>query len=264
VNVQSWNANISMNWCCTDQPFSTFLHNPASSTASAFIFINSTNSNETVSGVAVCNVTIFTGLAQLSGQNGTFTDFREAVIYNASTAQGGEPLIHPLSAALITLDQSVGLTKFSAPAILNMLGYVPSGELQSVVFNQPSLEDMVQRIWQGAVHMGSAVGLLAQRHGTCDAIFHRSTSGRIVDGVLSKVAWALLGLWFLLSSFSTFLLFRPTTMGNSLSAFVASRLVWDRFETTGPWLGGLGDGGFLRSRFDGTRYSKEGDDLGMT
>lgn len=44
-------------------------------------------------------------------------------MYNISTAQGYEPLLHPLVAALYALDQSISNVKFSDMAIVAMLGY---------------------------------------------------------------------------------------------------------------------------------------------
>ena len=265
ATVEDWNAHISLDWCSEYTSFSTFLSTPTSSVASAYIRINATNENDTVSGVAMCNVTLFTGTAQLDGRDGTFTDFREEAIYNGSKAQGGEPLLHPLSAALLTLTRSVYYTNFSAQSIVYMLGYVPEDRENEVEFNQPSLDQMVQRIWQGSTHMGSAVGLLAQRRDSYRATFYKPSSGRIVDPLLSKVSWAMLGLWLFLAFLSTLLLFRRTTMGNNLSAFTAAWLVWEHFESAAgrPWLGGLEAGTFLKQRFDGGRYSKRGENLGM-
>lgn len=225
-NISWMNVDISLAWCTNRGDFGGgMMDTPSSSFASALVWLNTTNGTEVVQGVVMCNVTFSTGLAELNGQNRTFIAFQEVAIYNVTTAQGGEPPLQPIDAALRALDQSVSVVTFGRPAIVTMLGYVAYQKGDGQSYAQPSLDVMVERLWQGAAHMGSAIGLLCQQNGhTYPVTIHVPIAGRTINGPIAKLVWALGALWFVLLLGCTFMFFRPT-FGDNLNSYVAARLL---------------------------------------
>jgi len=218
TNITWWGVTISLAWCSTSN--GNLMGN-----VSSLIWLNTSNSTETVQGVVKCNVTFDTGMAKLSGRDRTFTAFQDVAMYNGTTAQGGEPLLHPTDAALRALDQSLPYTQFSGSAIITMFGYDVDLNGGNLNFSQPSLDVMAQRLWQGMAHMGAAVGLLSQQNGHAYVVtVHGFVAGRTIDVVLARLMWAISAIWFLLLLGGTFMFFTPT-FGDSLNSYVAARLL---------------------------------------
>jgi hypothetical protein len=219
TNITWWGeVTISLAWCSTSN--GNLMGN-----TSALVWLNASNSTETVQGVVKCNVMFGTGTAKLNGRDRTFTEFQDVTMYNGTTAQGGEPLLHPTDAALGALDQSLPYTKFSGSAMITMLGYNVNLDGTNLNFSQPSLDVMAQRLWQGMAHMGAAVGLLSQQNGHAYPVaVHDFVAGRTIDDVLARLVWALSAIWFLLLLGGTLMFFTPT-FGDSLNSYVAARLL---------------------------------------
>jgi len=220
TNIPWWGeVTISLAWCSTS-------NGNLLGTTSALVWLNASNGTETVQGVVKCNVTFGTGTAKLNGRDRTFTAFQDVAMYNSTTAQGGEPLLHPTDAALKALDQSLPYTKFSGSAMITMLGYgIDLNGPGSLNFSQPSLDVMAQRLWQGMAHMGAAIGLLSQQNGHAYLVtVHGFVAGRMIDVVLARLVWAISAIWFLLLLGGTFMFFTPT-FGDSLNSYVAARLL---------------------------------------
>jgi hypothetical protein len=226
--VSWWNIEVSRAWCSTQGDFTDIMNTPSSSFASALIWLNATDHklNETVQGIVMCNVTFSTGSAKLDGNDKTFSDFKEIAFYNFTMAQQGEPILHPLDAAMLALDyQSVHTHDSSLSAVIDSLGYNASQNGETLKYIQPSLDVMAEQIWQGAAHMGSALGLLSKEDGHAYPVtIHVSVTGRTIDGAIAKLAWVLCALWFVLLLGGTFILFRPT-FGDSLNSYVAACLL---------------------------------------
>ena len=219
TNISWWGkVTVSLAWCSNSN--GSLMGN-----TSALVWLNASNSTETVQGVVKCDVTFGTGTAKLNGRDRTFTAFQDVTMYNATAAQGGEPLLHPADAALKALDQSLPYTKFSGSAMITMLGYGVDANGGDLNFSQPSLDVMGQRLWQGMAHMGAAVGLLSQQNGHAYPVtVHDFVAGRTIDNVLARLVWALSSIWFSLLLGGTFMFFTPT-FGDSLNSYVAARLL---------------------------------------
>jgi len=216
-----------------------------------------TRQPEAVQGVIMCNVTFSMGWATLNGLDRTFVDFQEAPLYDATHAQQGEALMHPLNAALHALDQSDTYVTFGAPGLVSMLGYTSTAQNGGLVWALPSLDQMAQRVWEGTMHMGVAIGLLSQQSGHSYAVtVHTAVAGRKKNIVLATVSWALAVVWFLILTGCTFTFFTPT-FGDSLNAYIAARLlVENRALVDGHCCGSLEDNINLTTQFDAVGDSK--------
>jgi hypothetical protein len=254
TNFTSWSVEVSVAWCTTSS--GELVDN-----ASALVWLNATNGTETVQGVVKCNSTFATGTAKLNGRDRSFMEFQEVAMYNDSTAQGGEPLKHPVEAMVRVFDRSY--VTFPGSAIVIMLGYNVSLDDQSLRFAQPSLDIMGENLWRGTAHMGTAVGLLSQQDGHAyPVVVHDLVAGRTIDGTIARVVWALCAIWFILLLGSTFIFFRPT-FGDSLNSYVAARLLVERPTlVAGYGCGSLLDNMEMSAKFDTVGDSKTGETEG--
>lgn len=165
---------------------------------------------------------------------------------------------------MIALDETPLYVEFSAPAIVNVLGYVAREDAEtSISYIQPSLDDMAQQIWQGAAHMGSAIGLLSKQD---DHVYpvtvHVFITARTIDGPIARLAWVLVGLWFLLLFGGTLIFFRPT-FGNSLNSYVTARLlVEDSALVGGHCCGTLDENMKMGAKFETAGDSRFEESLG--
>jgi hypothetical protein len=217
-----WSEVVSLAWC------SNYKGN-LMGTTSTLVWINATNSTETVQGVVECNVTFGTGMAKLNGRDRTFTAFQDVEMYNSSKAQAGEPLMHPADAALRALDHS-GYATFDGSAMIGMFGYGVKLNGNDLDFSQPSLDVMAQRLWEGMAHMGAAVGLLCQQNGhEYPVTVHSFVVARTKHDILVGLVYALTTVWFMLLLGGTFMFFTPT-FGDSINSYVAARLLVENPE----------------------------------
>ena len=267
-----WSTNNSLWWCTTLPTIFSILMNSSDSSiyATALLWLdinngslhNSSNSSQTpqpeaVQGVIMCNATFSTGWATLNGLDRTFVDFQEAPLYDAAHAQQGEALRHPLNTALHALDNSDDYVKFGPPSMASMLGYNSTAQKNDLVWDLPSLDQMAQRVWQGTMHMGVAIGLLSQQSGHLYPVtIHTAIAGRKKNIVLAMVSWALAIVWFLILAGCTFAFFTPT-FGDSLDAYTAARLLVENPALVdGHCCGSLEDNINLTTQFDAVGDSK--------
>jgi hypothetical protein len=252
----------SIGWCSTRVTFGGGLmrQNESSIYASALVWLNMTDEpNTATQGVIMCNVTFSTGSAQLDGRQRTFVKFQPVPLYDPGKAEPGEPLAHPLNMALLALDQSDPTMKFGGLAITSMLAYNLTMSIDNsyVTWVPPSLDVAADRLWQGAVHMGSAIGLLSRQGGHAYPVtVHVTVAGRVKDNALAGLAWALVAAWLLLLLGCTVAFFTPT-FGDSLNAYVVARLLVDYPSLVdGHCCGSLEDNIKLRAQFNPIGDSK--------
>ncbi|KAF8237969.1 hypothetical protein L208DRAFT_1388402 [Tricholoma matsutake] len=260
TTIHQWYTVGSIGWCSTRVTFggSLMRQNESSTYASALIWLNMTDKANPVQGVIMCNVTFSTGSAQLDGRQRTFVKFQHVPLYDPGKAEGGEPLAHPLNVALHALDQSDHYVLFGGAGITSMLGYNTTMDSNgSVAWVPPSLDVAADRLWQGTVHMGSAIGLLSRQGGQAYPVTaHVPVAGRVKDNALAGVAWALVAGWLLLLLGCTVAFFTPT-FGDSLNAYVVARLLVDYPSLVdGHCCGSLDDNIELRAQFDPVGDSK--------
>ncbi|EIN08189.1 hypothetical protein PUNSTDRAFT_143852 [Punctularia strigosozonata HHB-11173 SS5] len=250
-------VNVSAVYCMNTTWGSSWTDTPDSTGITGYIWFDVSNgtfldvpdSVETT-GLVTCHTMVSTGNALLNGRQGTYESFNETMLYNASQAQSGEPLLQPLYAAIWNL-QNTADTDEAQAAVLAMLDYVADYDGSgSVTYTQPSVTGLAAQMWKGATHMAAAVSLAARR---TDQVFpglqYDTVSGRIRNDMLAAVSFALLGLWALLLLYCTVRMFRPT-FGDSLASYVPARLALDRPELVGAERSGqLADNGLLRKKF---------------
>ncbi|KAF7973648.1 hypothetical protein HWV62_14730 [Athelia sp. TMB] len=254
VNQVADSTNLTIGACSSKPPFNTnWMDNSTSSFATGYMWIlgsNSTTSN--VSGVAMCNASFTTARAQVYGREGTFDALEPTAVYNGSLATGANPLAHPLTAALVGL-QNPPLSYpdnkpyLSSIAVFRMFGY--SSGVGTDNYNQPTIDEMIGQIWAGALFMTSSIAIVSQKELAHDAVAHALVSGRVRQTVWADAACAVLALWFLLLVFLAVGLFRPA-VGDGMSAYVAGRLLAEHPELVrGKEYGTLGDNENMQRAF---------------
>lgn len=242
-------ASLSLNASyCTDGGWESFITNGTSATNSAFVWFQNTNitgmlgSGPLVQGIVQCNATISTGHASLNGSTLTFDNFTQAVLYNASAAQGGEPLLHPLYAALHSLIPPGDDSGEQAQAeTIDMLGYAEVNVQGELIYIQPSLDQLAGSVWQGVSQMTAAMSLLGRTsNATYPATAYIPVSGRTRDPDFVLAAAALLGIWAVGLVCGTAWMYRPT-FGDSLNSYTAARLLADKPELVQGYCSGMPD-----------------------
>jgi hypothetical protein len=198
---------------------------------------NETGSNfASVSEAIACVATFSTVSVRVFGRTGVFDTqtIKEEQFYDSAAGQQGEPLIHPLSAAMMALQGSdgLGIGKPTAPSLVRMWNYTTSqlsddpNQIKSVRFQQPTAEEMAQTVWQAIVHMTGSIAVSATRGDQ----MHEVTAYRQVTGRRRKIVWAIplyafLALWLALNIYLfTQLGWRVKTYDESLGSYTTSRL----------------------------------------
>ncbi|KAF7971413.1 hypothetical protein HWV62_21270 [Athelia sp. TMB] len=239
-NVYWEETNITTISCASKPPYNTnWMDNATSSFTTAYMWIlasNSTNSTNatdgiTVSGVAKCNATFTTAQARVHGMEGTFEALAPIAVYSGSLAEQAEPLAHPLTAAMVALgNPGPGSTGPSSPAaVLRMWGFTPYAAGGGVSYNQPTIEDMIDQIWAGALFMTSSIVTVSEKMKAHDVVVYAFVSGRVRQKVWADAVVIILGLWILLIVCLAVGLFRPA-IGDGMSSYVAARLLAERPE----------------------------------
>lgn len=246
---------VNTSSCASKPPFGGFMDNSTTSFTTAYMWISAHNGTDaqdgvTVAGVAMCNATFTTARAKVYGLEGAFDTLEPIAIYNESAAQGGEPLAHPLTAALVALGNSDSTAPQAHVAILSMWSYTINPNASVTNYDQPTMETMIDQIWSATLYMTGSIGIASQQAGQAhDVIKHTMVSGRVRENMWADAAWATLGLWLLLVIYSSVFLFRPA-IGDSLSSYVAARLLAEQPQLVkGQECGTLKDNENMRRPF---------------
>ena len=238
TNVFWEGTNITTNSCASKPPYSNnWMDNATSSFTTGYMWIlasNSTNGTDgiTVSGVAKCNATFTTAQARVHGMEGTFEALAPIAIYNGSLAEQAEPLAHPLTAAMVALGnppEGSSTGPSSPAAVLRMWGFTPYAADGGVNYNQPTIDDMIDQIWAGALFMTSSIVTVSENIKERDVVVYAFVSGRVRQTVWADAVVVILGFWFLLIVCLAVGLFRPA-IGDGMSSYVAARLLAEHPE----------------------------------
>ncbi|KAJ6502010.1 hypothetical protein C8R45DRAFT_818405 [Mycena sanguinolenta] len=231
-------VNLTMIACCNSSYSPVFSDNPMVATNVGYIYLQSTNGSLTstefpgtvVSGVIRCNSVFSTGIATVSGTTGTYSNFTEESLFNAT--QAGEPLLDPLFALFYYLQSGAGSGGILQDdtlkaALARALGYVETG-VGGNSYDNPTLQEMATGFWRGVSYNVAGIGLVARSNDTSyTAVQSVQTAVYVRDRNFATGAYALLAIWLLLLVLITARSFRPTFRG-SFDSYITAKLVLDK------------------------------------
>ncbi|KAJ7264962.1 hypothetical protein B0H12DRAFT_216849 [Mycena haematopus] len=230
-------VNLTMIACCNSSWTQVFSQDPMVATNVGYIYLQSNNGSlissdfpgTIVSGVIRCDSVFSTGDASVSGTDGTYLNFTEQLLYNAT--QGGEPLLDPLFALLSYLSSGYSskiLEDDSLKAALaRALGYVETG-VGGDAYNNPTLAEMATGFWRGVSYNVAGIGLLSRSSDTSyAAVQSAQTAVYVREQNYASGAYALLAIWLLLLALITARSFRPT-FSSSFNSYITAKLVLDK------------------------------------
>ncbi|KAF7363937.1 hypothetical protein MSAN_01052000 [Mycena sanguinolenta] len=214
-------VNLTMMACCNSSWSQVFSDdNPMAATNVGYIYLQSNNGSlisaefpgTLVSGVIRCDSVFSTGSATVSGATGTYSNFTEEVLFNAT--QGGEPLLDPPLRAILA-------------ALARALGYVETG-VGGDSYNNPTLQEMATGFWRGVSYNVAGIGLISRSNDSSyTAVQSVQTAVYVREQNFATGAYALLALWLFLLVLITARSFRPTFRG-SFDSYITATLVLDK------------------------------------
>ncbi|KAJ7112941.1 hypothetical protein C8R44DRAFT_631256 [Mycena epipterygia] len=214
-------------------------NNPSLSTNVGYVYIKSSNTTNSVSGIIRCNSQTATGNAMLSGATDTYTYslFSQQTLYKQT--QDDEPLVDPLYAFFYYFNNHSTTTVSTSPyvnftdatyraSVMRGLGFVGHslGD-RNQTYTQPSLDVMATGIWEGISHTVAGIALLSRAQQTFSAKEPGTVAAYVREKKFAIAAYTLLGVWLFLLIAITARSFRPT-FAPSFDSYATARLVQDR------------------------------------
>ncbi|KAF7363944.1 hypothetical protein MSAN_01052700 [Mycena sanguinolenta] len=255
-------VNLTMMACCNSSWAPVFGDgNPTVATNFGYIYLQSNNDSLTsaadVSGVIRCDSVFSTGNATVSGANGTYLNFTEEALFNAT--QEGEPLLDPLLALFYYLGSDISTDDSLTAALARALGYVETS-VNNASYNNPTLQEMAAGFWRGVSSNVAGIGLNSRSNDSSyTAVQSVQTAVYVREQNFATGAYALLALWLFLLVLITARSFRPTFRG-SFDSYITATLVLDKpgLMESSSGLGGLTANKSLREPFGRVEQDESG------
>ncbi|KAJ7766734.1 hypothetical protein B0H16DRAFT_1366829 [Mycena metata] len=268
VEIVPVTVDFLMQGCCNTAWSQIFGANASFDSNVGYIYIQSNTTSSTgtlvanVNGIIRCDTQIATGLATLSGVDGTFSAFSEETLYKPT--QGGDAIQEPLLAMLeywgLTFNGKgfeEDLGKGTAARTLGFVGETDTDGDGFQTYLQPSMQELATTFWRGISHT-VGIGLLSRSNGTVyPAVQRGQTAVYVREAKFADAAYALLAVWLLLLVAITARSFRPT-FADSFDGYLTAKLVQEKPGLMDNWSGDLAANGDLRQRFGGVERDAQG------
>lgn len=235
----------------------TYIDGNSSFTGESLAWFSSTNGSYTARGTIYCNSTFSFGTAQIVGETLTFAGFTGNDVYHKSDSTAGNPIVHPLSAALYLLGNGTNIhDPVGSRQWLTRMGYqqIPYYKIEGgppPEYFHPDLQDFADHLWTGISHMANAVVLMSiDDNDTYVATEHLSATGYVKYDRFVTAVYALLSVWLFLIIVATVTMYRPA-FTDSLNSYAIAQIVSEKpeLEEGLQTRGGLNTNQALRSRF---------------